>query len=730
WIREQMRRDLEAGFAGHLPEIAPHTAKSGIFGKGRNRPKSMSNPGGQGGEQWWNGETEGNWRSGNNMMTLLAGSAAQRAALDARVAQLLKYQDTDGYLGIYAPELRWGAAGSGELWTQTCLFRGLIAYAEATGNPGVLKAIERAVQLTITNYREGAKPLPDGQHSLMFMDFTERLYELTANTVYRDFGLFLCKDVFVTGRGAASDIRLNPLLDPTLLFAGHGATVCESLRAPIWCASVTGAPLYLAAVDQLFAKAARQLSPTGAPISQEGMEGRVTHPDTAAYECCTQKEWMTSVLSAMQKLGSTTFADRAEDTFFNSVQGARLPDGTAVSYCSLDNCYARNGEHASRVKYSSCHEDVANCCAPNFNQIGPLFVRNMWMRSPDGLAAVLYGPCEVSTTVGGVPVAVTETTSYPFENRVSMVVSPKTPATFTLRLRVPAWSLGAKVSCPGATVVRAGSWLLVTQNWKVGDQLSLELEAQVQPVPANNKEFYLRYGPLFYALPIPSQMKAVKDYPLPGFHDYFVSPVAGAKWNYALADFFNQTQPLLFKVEANPEALAEHPWDSPPFKLTGTFLNQDTRQPETLGLIPLGCGDAKLRRATFPASKKIPRQADVATAAEADLLGSAGIYQDSAATGGSAVGYMGTPGCGIEWRGLPAGSQLKIRYAAEKPGQMTLQVNGAAQKVAFPATSKWQGTGAYAEVMLPVRLPPATTLRLVFEPGDAAANIDSVQVVK
>ncbi len=604
WIREQMRRDLKGGFAGHLPEIAPHTAGSDSFGNGRNRPKTMSNPGGQsgGGSEWWNGETEGNWRSGNTMMTLLAGSPAQRAALDARVAELLKHQDTDGYLGIYSPELRWGAGGSGELWTQACLFRGLLAYAEATGKPEVLKAIERAVQLAIANYREGAKPLPDGQHSLMFMDVTERLYELTGNAVYRDFGLFLCRDAFVTGRGNAADIRLKPLLDPTLLFTGHGATTCESLRAPIWCASVTGAPVYLAAVEQLFAKAARQVSPTGAPVSQEDMGGQVTDPDKAAYECCAQKEWMTSVLSAMQKLGNTAFADRAEDTFFNSVQGARLPDGTAVSYLSLDNCYSRRGEHGSRLKYSPCHEDVANCCAPNSTQIGPLFVRNMWMRSPDGLAAVLYGPCEVSTSIGGIRVVVTETTSYPFENRVALAVSPKKPAAFTLRLRVPAWCLFAKVTCPGASVGRGGSWLLVSKKWKTGDKLSLELEAQVQPVPANNKEFYLRYGPLFYALAIPCQMKAVKDYPVPGFHDYFASPVAGAQWNYALPKLFARAEPLPLKVAANPKADPNYPWDVAPLELGGNFLNQDTRQREFLELVPMGCGEARLRRTTFPAA--------------------------------------------------------------------------------------------------------------------------------
>jgi len=92
WLREQMQRDLESGFAGHMQEIASNTASSDIFTTGRKHPNKLSNPGAQG---WWNGETEGNWRSGNTMLTLLAGSPEQRAALDARIADLLKFQDAD-----------------------------------------------------------------------------------------------------------------------------------------------------------------------------------------------------------------------------------------------------------------------------------------------------------------------------------------------------------------------------------------------------------------------------------------------------------------------------------------------------------------------------------------------------------------------------------------------------------------------------------------------------------
>ena len=598
WLREQMRRDLASGFAGHMPEIAPNTAKSDIFTTGRKQPAKSSTPGTQG---WWNGETEGNWRSGNTMMTLLAGAPEQRAAVDAHIVELLKFQDADGYLGIYARESRWRSSGdSGELWTQACLFRGLLAYYEATGNANVLNALERAVQLTVRSYDHGE--FSDGQHSLMFADITERLYDLTGNPVYRDFGLSLCRDMLQTGRGLAGDMTAANLLDPTHLYSGHGVTQCESFRLPAWAASVSGSPLWQAARDECFCKAFRQVSPTGGLVSSETMEGRVTNPDTEAYEGCASKEWMTSVLSVAQKLGQASFADRAEDTFFNAVQGARLPDGEGMSYCSKDNCYDRSGQLGGRIKYSPCHEDVANCCAPNFTQVEPLFVRNLWLRAADGLAAVLYGPCEVRTAVNGVPITITETTRYPFENQITLTVVPKKLTSLTLRLRIPGWCQRVAVTAPGATLVRAGGWMLVTKTWSPGDTLKMVFNSEVQLVPANNREFYLRDGPLFYAYAIPSEMRAIKDYPLPDFHDYYVTPVAGARWNYALPEIPGgaEDKPLPFALADNPAANANCPWDGPTLKLTGTLINRDTGKSESVELVPMGCGDARLRRCTFP----------------------------------------------------------------------------------------------------------------------------------
>ncbi len=616
WIREQMIRDLDSGFAGHMPEISPKTCASQIFGANRNEPQRPQNAGGEshGGVtgMWWNGETEGNWRSGNTMMSLLTGVPEQRAKADARVAEVLKTQDADGYIGIYGPSLRWPPAGNAELWTQTCLFRGLIAYYEATGKPEVLQAVERAVQLTMRHYCEGIKDpygaAPMG-HNVMFVDVVERLYDLTGNTAYRDCGVYLyrnCSKYAQDGKfsdiileNLFSDIIPKNLLNATRPLMGHGATTYEAFRALLWCADASGDPVLRVAAEQEFAKAWRHVSPTGGAVSDERID-RDTDPDKGGYESCGQKEWMTSLLSAAQKTGRASFAERAETTFYNSVQGARLADGKGVEYISTDNRYKIDGAIANRCKFSPCHEDVANCCAPNFTQISPIFVRNMWMRAPDGLAAVLYGPCAVQTTVKDVTVRLIEETDYPFSEQISIRVNPGSPVEFLLHLRVPAWATSLSAKCPGAEIHRAGGWLLVGKEWQPGDTVALSFGADVQPIPANNGEFYVRRGPLFYALAIPAEKKATKDYPLPGFHDYFVNPAKDAHWHYALGRFTNDPSALGFELVANGNADARFPWDAAPQRLKGSMLNLDTKETETVELVPMGSGEAILRRVAFP----------------------------------------------------------------------------------------------------------------------------------
>ena len=370
WIKAQMERDLREGSIGHLDELAPQ-ANSDIFVTGRNAP-GKPNPYSQAGEVgeiecWGNGETEGNWRTGYMRTAYLVGDKAAKRKADAYVQHILQSQDKDGYIGIYSPEIRYPQSALGsELWTQTTMFRGLLAYYDFSGDAAVLKAVERAVQLDMSKYGPGkmtAFHFPNYDcgvsHGLMMVDVLKRLYDLTGDPAYRDFGLWLYQDfstapdwVAFGGMDYWGDGRLPALLDVKKPLVGHGATTCEHIRVPAWAYMVSGNPDYRRAYENALIKLTRISFPSGATIAQEDSRGMAPDPTTTFYEFCALKELMTSHCSGLAKFGKPELGDQVEKLMFNAIQGSRAPGGKGVTYCTRDNRYAVDGAVGNRDKFS------------------------------------------------------------------------------------------------------------------------------------------------------------------------------------------------------------------------------------------------------------------------------------------------------------------------------------------------------------------------------------------
>jgi len=76
------------------------------------------------------------------------------------IDNVLKAQDTSGYIGIYDEECRLDNIlnENGELWTQSRMINAILAYYEFTGNAKYLKAAKRAVDYTIERYEKAGKP--------------------------------------------------------------------------------------------------------------------------------------------------------------------------------------------------------------------------------------------------------------------------------------------------------------------------------------------------------------------------------------------------------------------------------------------------------------------------------------------------------------------------------------------------------------------------------------------
>jgi hypothetical protein len=600
WIREQMLRDLRQGFAGCLDKLCQE-ARSDIFVSHRNSKAAQHIPNAWG-ENWWNGETEGNWRAGHMMMAYLAEEPNAMREADRYVQHVLGSQDADGYLGVFAPDSRY--IHPGELWTQACLLRGLLAYAELTSNPEVLTAVRRAADLSVKVYSSGQVPLPREGHDLMFIDVMERLFDLTGDPKYRDFSLWFY--VEWSKNEPQCDAALSSLLDIQKGFVDHGAHTYENIRVPLWLGVVTGRRDIRQASENAFAKISRYSEVCGSGVSEEFIMNLPPDPSLTEYEYCSTKELQLTFASAMQKTGHAAYGDRVESIWFNAAQGSRLPNGTAVSYLTPDNRFrcdetVSDGEGRElRNKFSPTHSDVAVCCNPNATQVAALFVHGMWMRHREGgLVALLYGPCVLSTKVNGIKVQIEQQTLYPFENTVEVIVRPDGESTFPLYFRNPGWSGATKVICAGAAVERQGDCWRVTKHWKAGDSIHLEFTPEIREIQAVNGDIAIQYGALIFAQPLPSEKRTIKHYSQPGFEDSVYTLGAGshADCGVPARERANAFRPVVASESTLLNPL--YPFDTPRIELRGHLISKATSALETATLVPMGNAPL-LRRVTFP----------------------------------------------------------------------------------------------------------------------------------
>lgn len=620
WLRQQMQRDLETGFLGRLDELVPDLiSDDDIYGRDRltalSRHKDLGTVATDAAVQvqymWWNSETQSNWRDGLVRTALLLDHAATLPEACACINHILETQDADGYLGIYAPDVRFNFSGeNGELWAQATLFRVLLGYYEATGEARVLRAVERAAQATMAAYPPGrSQPFPGGDvvcgdsHGLAITDALERLSQLTGDATYAQYATWLYA-AFSQSQVSQADVQYGHLVDPAYRFREHAAHTYEHLRSLLVARYTTGNPALEVALAGYLAKLGRCLAPSGGPIGDESIDGRDADATETGYEYCSIHELLDSYTHLLQKRGAAEWGDRAEWLLFNAGQGARHPHASAITYLRTDNSTTLDGPlhpgdapthqgPQTRYKYSPVHQDVAVCCAPNAGRIYPYFVKAMWLRSDAGLVAALYGPCEVRTEVTGVPVRIVEETNYPFELTVTLTIEVAEPVEFELAFRVPSWSDGVVCLSSDGNDVRipaAAGYGRLRRAWHSGDRVTLAFPAEVTVHEFRPGERYFSRGPLVFARPIAERAAAGRAYPVDGFCDLHCTPQDAAE-----AQPYRLPQGAVFAVEHSPFD-AERAWQSGP-TLVGEMLQGASGQAVATRLVPLG--GTVLRQVTF-----------------------------------------------------------------------------------------------------------------------------------
>jgi len=271
----------------------------------------------------------------------------------------------------------------------------------------------------------------------------------------------------------------------------------------------TGNPEALQLARQAYQKVLdHSLMPDGGIVSSEHLEPAAFY---SVHESCDLTDWSWSLGYLFMATGEARFADLIERSTFNALPGAVTKDFKQLQYFSAVNqlVIAATNRHTprwpTRMTYRAAHD--TECCAGNINRAMPDYVVRMWMRSPDGgVAAVYYGPGELTTTVAGQTIAVAEETDYPFRDTISFRIKTAAPVKFNLQFRIPGWCSNATVQVNGndrRETPAAGTFASVPGEFCDGDVVHLKL-----PMPVRMEDWFhgqsvcFTRGPLVYSLRI------------------------------------------------------------------------------------------------------------------------------------------------------------------------------------------------------------------------------------
>jgi DUF1680 family protein len=189
------------------------------------------------------------------------------------------------------------------------------------------------------------------------------------------------------------------------------------------------------------------------------------------------------------------YGDSMEQILYNSVAGAMpiLPDGTSFYYSNYNN-------EGARKEY---YHDKWPCCSGTFPQLTADYGISAYYPGGNGIYVNLFIPSRVTWLQGGTPCTLIQQTSYPTANSTSLALEMARPETFTIYLRVPAWT-DAKtwISVNGKRIegeVVPGKFFALPRTWKNGDRVEFELAMplRLQAVDAQNANVVaLVRGPL------------------------------------------------------------------------------------------------------------------------------------------------------------------------------------------------------------------------------------------
>jgi hypothetical protein len=604
WLARQLRIQAD-GLGGHLDEFWPDVgANSG-----------------------WLGGTGESWERGPYF---LDGLLPLAWLLDDDVLKAKAMRFINWTLDHQQPSGMIGPAGNNDWWPRMVMLKVLAQYYEATADARVVPVMTRYFHYQLVEAPK--RPLREWgkyrwQDEVLVIEW---LYERTGDASLLQLTALLQAQgydweagfVDFKHTGAMTRAVLDAAKasgDKSIAMETHGVNNGQALKAAAvqyrlsgdLAAGRAGFDRQLGALDRYHGM------PNGMFSCDEHLGG--LEPSHGS-ELCTVVETMYSLEVVLAAFGDAVVGDRIEKIAYNALPGTFDDAMWAHQYNQQSNQievglnskpWTTDGPESNLYGL----EPNFGCCTANFHQGWPKLTSSLWMRSADGgLVAAVYAPCKVETRLGANRVLLQVETEYPFKGDVRISVSPAKPASFPLRLRIPAWAQGATVQVNGRpleTTIEVGTFASIERRWQAGDVVELHLPMRPTVSRHFNQSLALMRGPLVFSFDPGESWVKLRDRGMTA--DWQVFPRSA--WNYALAvdeqsvgsvevqeaavgakPFAAATAAVKLRVKARrlDSWRSEDGVAAPPPK----GVQHSAIAEETLELIPYGA--AKLRVTAFP----------------------------------------------------------------------------------------------------------------------------------
>jgi len=317
----------------------------------------------------------------------------------------------------------------------------------------------------------------------------------------------------VTGENAYLELAKKYLLNSTyflplsrgenVLPGRHAYSHCNALSSAARAYLVLGDAMYLKAVrnawdmieeTQRFASGGWGPNETFVEPNKGQLGNSLTQTHAHFETPCGSYAHFKLARYLLRFTGEARYGDGLERVLYNTVLGAKDPsdDGHFFYYSDY---------HPSTQK--GYFPDKWPCCAGTLPQVVADYLISIYFRSSDGICVNLFAPSELNWQIGGRPVRLIQTTSYPESEYTELRLELPSPTEFTVYVRIPGWLRSpASIAVNGKVTSVAAerrTFAPIRRVWRNHDTIEVSLPFTFRTEPIDDRSpntVALMRGPL------------------------------------------------------------------------------------------------------------------------------------------------------------------------------------------------------------------------------------------